>query len=160
MTIHVIFGRAPQSGPSAEDARKCASASKSLRKGAEVLLQSKHVTNPDVRDSSCRAQIAMPSPLICSTHLLARSSDSSGWLSSSNAQPTKLSPRTSGNNVSKKLTTELATELFKFLDGGPNLKPNTRHFLYGRKKLLNLSQSRREKCLASRLRTDFDSSCS
>jgi hypothetical protein len=68
MTIHVIFGRAPQSGPSAEDARKYASASKSLRKGAEVLLQSKHVTNPDMRDSSCRAQIAMPSPLICSTH--------------------------------------------------------------------------------------------
>ena len=51
------------------------------------IVASEDAAKPDRRDSS-------PSPLICSTHFLARSSESSGWLSSSNAQPNKLSPRT------------------------------------------------------------------
>merc|ERR1719335_952235 len=54
----------------------------------------KNVPEKTDRRYSCYAQIAMPSPLICATHFFARSSDISGWLSSSNGQPTKLSPRT------------------------------------------------------------------
>ena len=50
-------------------------------------------------DPAAEIYSGMPSPLIWPTHALTRSSDMSGWLSSSHARPTNLPPATDFESV-------------------------------------------------------------